>query len=50
MKPRKTISLPNMPLVAIDTKLDKLHDKVIFTEKLEKANKVLLTANLPAKK
>jgi hypothetical protein len=50
MKTQKTISLQNKPLVAIDTKLDKLRNKVIFTEKLNKANKVLLTAKLPSKK
>jgi hypothetical protein len=50
MKTQKTISLQNKPLVAIDTKLDKLRDKVIFTKKLEKANKILSTAKLPSKK
>jgi hypothetical protein len=48
MKTQKNISLQNNALVAIDTKLDKLRDKVTFTEKLDKANKVLLTAKLPS--
>ncbi|WP_185113740.1 hypothetical protein [Chryseobacterium sp. Leaf394] len=39
-----------LPLVAIDKNLDKLRDKVMFPEKLEKANKMLLTANLPKNK
>jgi hypothetical protein len=50
MKPQKIISLTNAPFVSIDSELDKFRDKVIFTKKLEKANKVLSAAKLPAKK
>lgn len=50
MKTVDSISTQNIPLVAIDKSLDKLHDKIFFNSKLEKANKVLLTAKLPAKK
>ncbi len=50
MKANKKVLLKNLPLVAIDSKLDKLRDRVLFTEKLEKANRVLQTAKLPNKK
>jgi hypothetical protein len=50
MKANKKVLLKNLPLVAIDSKLDKLRDRVLFTEKLEKANRVLKTAKLPNKK
>ena len=48
----KTVNLnsKNVPLVAIDKSLDKLKDKVMFPEKLEKANKLLKNAKLPAKR
>ncbi len=39
-----------VPLVAIDKRLDKLRDKVMFPKKLEQANKMLLTAKLPKNK
>lgn len=39
-----------IPLIAIDKSLDKLHDKITFPKKLEKANKMLLTAKLPKNK
>ncbi|MGN6437932.1 MAG: hypothetical protein ACTHMM_15440 [Agriterribacter sp.] len=38
------------PIVVIDTALDKYQGKVMFPEKLRKANKMLKTANLPVKK
>ncbi len=50
MKANKKVLLKNLPLVAIDSKLDKLRDRVLFTEKLEKANRVLQKAKLPNKK
>lgn len=50
MKTVKNISSRNTPLVAIDKNLDKMKDKIMFPEKLEKANKVLATAKLPNKK
>lgn len=48
----KTINLNkgNVPLVTIDKRLDKLNNKIMFSEKLEKANKLLKTAKLPKKK
>lgn len=48
----KTVNIidKNVPLVAIDKSLDKLRDKVMFPEKLEKANKLLKNVKLPAKK
>ena len=48
----KTVNLnnKNVPLVAIDKSLDKLQDKIMFPEKLEKANKLLSKAKLPAKR
>lgn len=48
----KNIQILNnkLPLVAIDKSLDKLHDKIMFPKKLEKANKMLLTAKLPENK
>ena len=39
-----------VPIVAIDPALDKYRDKIIFIEKLERANKMLRTAKLPPKK
>ncbi|HLR36513.1 MAG TPA: hypothetical protein VK084_00595 [Chitinophagaceae bacterium] len=41
IKKRKT------PIVKIDKKLDKWDDKIIFSEKLEKANKMLKNKGLP---
>jgi len=48
----KTINITNknVPLVAIDKNLDKFKDKVMFPEKLEKANKMLENAKLPKKR
>jgi hypothetical protein len=39
-----------IPFITIDKSLDKLRDKVMFPKKLEKANKMLLTARLPKNK
>ncbi|MCU0373852.1 MAG: hypothetical protein MUF24_00970 [Chitinophagaceae bacterium] len=50
MKTVNDISDQKIPLVAIDKNLDKLRDKILFSNKLEKANKVLSTAKLPEKK
>ncbi len=50
MKTLKNISKQNLPLVVVDKNLDKLRDKIMFPEKLEKANKALSTAKLPKKK
>lgn len=38
------------PLIAVDKRLDKLRDKIMFPKKLEKANEMLLTAKLPKNK
>lgn len=50
MKTLKDVSKKNVPLVAIDKNLDKLRDKIMFPEKLQKANKALSNAKLPEKK
>ena len=50
MKTVKQIPKQNIPLVAIDKSLDKLNDEITFPEKLEKANKMLSTAKIPARK
>jgi hypothetical protein len=39
-----------VPIVTIDNSLDKFRDKIMFPEKLEKANKMLKTAKLPPNK
>ena len=39
-----------LPFVVIDKRLDKLRGKIMFPKKLEKANKMLLTAKLPKNK
>ena len=48
----KTINITNknIPLVAIDKNLDKLKDKIMFPEKLEKANRLLKNVKLPKQK
>lgn len=50
MKSVENIENKTVPLVAIDPSLDKLKEKNLFPEKLDKANKMLKTANLPPKK
>lgn len=50
MKAVKDISNQSIPLLAIDKRLDKLRGKIMFPEKLEKANRVLSTAKLPEKR
>lgn len=47
MKEIKKIKNSKVPLVAIDTKLDKLRDKILFPKKLDLANKMLENAKLP---
>ena len=39
-----------VPIVQIDPTLEKFRDKILFPEKLAKANKMLKTAKLPARK
>lgn len=43
----KNLNKSKLPIVAIDKSLDKLSKKVLFKEKLDKANKVLKTIGLP---
>ncbi len=47
MKELKEMKDNKIPLVAIDTKLDKLRGKILFPKKLELANKMLENAKLP---
>ncbi len=50
MKNIENLKDKKIPLVAIDTKLDKLRDKIMFPKKLELANKMLANAKLPERK
>ena len=36
-----------VPIIVFDKELEKLQDKVLFPEKLEKANKILAKVGLP---
>ncbi len=47
MKHLKKIKEGKVPLVAIDTKLDKLKGKILFPKKFELASKMLKNAKLP---
>lgn len=47
MKIIKEIKKRKIPIVRIDDSLNKYDDKVLFPEKLEKANKMLRTVGLP---
>ena len=50
---KKTIEELNnrkVPIVRIDKSLEQFRDKVLFPKKLEKANELLKTAKLPARK
>jgi hypothetical protein len=50
MKTVQELNNRKVPIVAIDPSLDKHRDKIMFPDKLEKANKMLKTAKLPPKK
>ncbi len=50
MKTVEELNKRKLPLVTIDPKLDKYRDKIMFPEKLAKANKMLETAKLPPNK
>lgn len=50
MKAVEDIKNRKAPFVTIDPSLDKLKEQNLFPEKLAKANKMLQTAKLPAKK
>jgi len=47
MKTIQEINKRKLPIVAIDPVLDKYRNKIMFPEKLEKANIMLKTAKLP---
>jgi hypothetical protein len=50
MKTIQDLNHRKSPIVRLDPSLDKYKEKVLFPEKLAKANTMLKTANLPAKK
>jgi len=50
MKTVEELNKRKLPIVAIDPALDKYRNKIMFPEKLEKANKMLKTAKLPPNK
>ena len=45
----KQLNKEKVPVVRIDKSLDKYKDKVLFPEKLDKANEMLKTVGLPKK-
>lgn len=50
MKTVHDLNKSKVPIVRIDPSLEQYRDKVLFPEKLAKANKMLKTVKLPAKK
>jgi hypothetical protein len=50
MKSIEKLNKRKVPIVTIDRALDKFRDKIMFPDKLEKANKMLKTAKLPRNK
>ena len=46
----KQLNKSRTPIVKINRELDKLSDKILFPEKLERANKVLMTIGPPRAK
>lgn len=50
MKTIEELNKRKAPIVTIDKSLDLFADKVLFPKKLEKANQMLKTAKLPARK
>ena len=50
MKKAQELNNRKAPIVTIDLALNKYQGKILFPEKLEKANKMLKTAKLPARK
>jgi hypothetical protein len=44
------LNTSKVPVIVIDKKLEQLRDKVLFPEKLEKANEILSKAGLPNNK
>ncbi len=49
MKKTEKLITNKVPLVAIDSSLDKFRDKILFPKKLELANKLLANAKLPVR-
>jgi hypothetical protein len=50
MKTVQELNKSKVPIVRIDHSLNQYRDKVLFPEKLAKANEMLKTAKLPSKK
>jgi len=50
MKTVKDLNNSKVPIVRIDPSLEQYRDKVLFPEKLARANKMLKTAKLPKSK
>ena len=46
----KELNNRKVPIVIIDTSLEKFRDQVLFPEKFAKANEMLKTARLPLRK
>ena len=47
MKKIEDLNKSKLPIVKIDKSLDKYKDKILFREKVEKANEMLRTIGLP---
>jgi len=45
-----SLNTSKVPIIAFDKELEKLQDKVLFPEKLKKANEILDKFGLPKKK
>ncbi len=50
MKTIKQLNETKVPIIVFDRKLDQFRDKVLFPEKLERANEILSKVGLPKKK
>ncbi|MBC7553638.1 MAG: hypothetical protein H7257_06625 [Taibaiella sp.] len=50
MKSINDLNKKKAPIVRIDHSLDQYKEKILFPEKLAKANEMLKTAKLPARK
>ena len=50
MKTISDLNKKKVPIVRIDPSLDQLKSKILFPEKLAKANEMLKTAKLPVKR
>lgn len=49
MKTIEKLNKSKVPVIVFDKNLDQYRDKVLFPEKLEKANEVLKKTGIPAK-